>query len=85
MPCIRNFPTDFTHGYLSAAESDSDTASNTGEHNEAPTPLATSDSCTPTLLLREWVKATLASGEWKDALVVAASASISIYSYPSWD
>jgi WD40 repeat protein len=30
--------------------------------------------------LREWVKSTLACGEWKDALVVPASVSISFYS-----
>ena len=39
-------------------------------------PRATLNTATPTPLLREWAKATLASSEWKDALSVAASVSI---------
>ena len=45
----------------------------------APGVHATPDSPTPTPLLREWGKATLRSREWKDALVVAASVSISFF------
>ena len=64
---------DFTHKYLSAAESDDDMASDTAQHKQAPTIIG---SWTPAPLLREWAKATLASGEWKDALVAAASVGI---------
>ena len=41
-----------------------------------PTPHATLSSPTPTPLLREWAKATLARGSWKDALVAATGVSI---------
>ena len=74
---FENFFTEFTHRYLSAPGSDGDAAANTAQHNEAPTPLPTFDSWAPAPLLKEWAKAALASGEWKDALVVAASVSIS--------
>jgi hypothetical protein len=36
------------------------------------------DSPTHTQFLKEWAKATLAGGSWKDALVIAASVSISV-------
>jgi hypothetical protein len=72
---VPNFSPDFTHRYLSAPESDGDAAL-----NSAPTLLATFDSWTPTPLLREWAKATLVSGEWKDVLVVTASVSIPFFS-----
>ena len=85
LSCVRNFSTDSTHRYLSAPESNGDAASNMAHHIEAPTPRATFDSWTPTPLLREWAKATLACSEWKDALVVAASVSISFYSGTSWE
>ena len=38
------------------------------------------DSPTHTQFLKEWVKATLAGGSWKDALVTASSVSISFFS-----
>ena len=74
---VFKLPSDLTRRCLSAPESDGDAASDTALHNKAPTPLATFDSWTPTPILREWTKATLASGEWEDALVVAANVSIS--------
>ena len=37
----------------------------------------------PTPLLREWVKATLAGGPWKDALAAAVGVSIVLFWYPS--
>ncbi|KAF8554675.1 hypothetical protein OG21DRAFT_1508679 [Imleria badia] len=55
---------DWTHRYLSAPQSEGDAASNSAQHYETPT---------PTPLLREWAKATLANGEWQDALVSTAS------------
>ena len=83
---FENFSTEFTHRYFSALESDGDAAANTAQHNEAPTPLPTFDPWAPTPLLKEWAKAALASGEWKDALVVAASVSIPLLLWrPSWD
>ena len=41
-------------------------------------PQAMLDSLIPTPLLREWVKATLASGSWKDALAAAVGVSIAL-------
>jgi hypothetical protein len=62
---------DCTHRYLSAPECDSEMISNSAQHREML-------SLTP--LLREWAKTTLAVSEWKDALVAAASVSISFCS-----
>lgn len=47
---------------------------------EATTPHANLDSATTSSLLGEWAKSTLASGEWKDALVAAGSVSTSFRS-----
>ena len=66
------FVSDFTQRYLSTPESD--------DHNLLTTTLATNAATPrtdPTLLLREWAKATLASRSWRDALVVAVDVSIS--------
>ena len=66
-----SFHIDWTHRYLSAPESDGDMVTNSTKHNE---------TLTSTALLREWAKATLANGEWQDALVAAASVGVSISS-----
>lgn len=74
--CIRPSPSDFTQRCLWALESDGDAASKADQHDKAPTRCPTLYSPTHTLLLREWVRATLLSGSWKDALHVAVSVSI---------
>jgi hypothetical protein len=79
--CVRNFSADFTHRSLSAPESDGAAASEAVRHGNAPIlHHVTLDSPTATPLLGEWAKATLASGEWKDALAAAVSVSISFFS-----
>ena len=81
--CVRNPSTDFTHKYLSAPESDGDAASKAARHDNAPMiHHVTLNLPTSIPLLGEWAKATLASGEWKDALVAAASVSISFSGTP---
>ena len=42
----------------------------------------TLDPLIPTPVLREWVKATLASGSWKDTLAATVSVSIVLLCYP---
>ena len=56
-----NYTAEFTRQFLSISEIEADTISN----------------ATTTPLLREWAKATLANGEWKGALIVAANVSTS--------
>ena len=75
--CIETFPLEFTHRCLSAPESDGGVALKAARHDAAPmVHHVTLNSPTPTPLLREWAKATLARHSWNDALVAAASVSI---------
>ena len=66
------FVPDFTQRYLSSPESDDHNLLTTTPVTNAATPRTD-----PTLLLREWAKATLASRSWGDALVAAVNVSIS--------
>ena len=75
-PCIRNFSADFTQQCLSTPEIDNDAASKETSHDNVPMFHETLNSLTPTPLLREWAKATLARCSWKDALVAAANVRI---------
>ena len=63
---------DFTQRYLSTSESDDQNFLTTGSGTNVATP-----HTDPTLLLREWAKATLASHSWRDALVTTVDVSIS--------
>jgi hypothetical protein len=74
---IQAFPSDFTRRCLSAPESDGGAAA---QHNNAPTLHAALDLPSPTPLLTEWAKATLARTSWKDALIAAAGVSIFVWS-----
>jgi hypothetical protein len=78
--CIQVFPSDFARRCLSAPESEAGGDSEAARHDNAPTPRATLNPPTPTPLLREWAKATLARRSWKDTLVAAASVSIFFWS-----
>jgi hypothetical protein len=51
-------------------------ASKATRDDDVPTLQETLDSPIPTPLVREWAKASLASGLWKDAMVAAVSVSI---------
>ncbi|KAF8127986.1 hypothetical protein EV363DRAFT_1171198, partial [Boletus edulis] len=57
-------------------ENDGHIAWNTSRNGDRRMFHATINSQTSTPLLRVWVKATLANGEWKDALVAAANVNI---------
>ncbi|KAH0838774.1 hypothetical protein J3R83DRAFT_7149 [Lanmaoa asiatica] len=70
---VTKWVSDFTQRCLSAPESSDDAASKAPRHNRAQTLYATPHSLTPPPLLREWAKATLSSGSWKDALVASVS------------
>ncbi|KAG8214862.1 hypothetical protein J3R82DRAFT_10029 [Butyriboletus roseoflavus] len=70
---ITKWVSDFAHQCLSTPESNGDTASMAGPRDEATMLHANLNSTTPAPLLREWAKSTLASGEWKDALIAANS------------
>ncbi|KAF8423147.1 hypothetical protein L210DRAFT_3570785 [Boletus edulis BED1] len=63
----------FAQQCLSTLENDGHIAWNTSRHGDRQMFHATINSQTPTPLLRVWVNATLANGEWKDALVAAAN------------
>ena len=68
------FASDFTQRYLSTPESD--------DHNLLTTTLAINVAMprtNPTPILREWAKAKLTNGTWKDALDLSVSVSISLY------
>ena len=69
-PTFQALSSGFARRCLSAPGSDDD-ASTTTKQATAPTLGANL-----TLLLGEWARATLANGEWKDALVVAGGVSI---------
>ena len=71
--CIRNFSAGFAQQCLSSAELNDAAASKAMLHETLNLP-------TPTPLLSEWEKATLAGRSWKGALIVAANVSISSYS-----
>ena len=75
-----SFPSDFTHRCFSTPKSDGGAASKAAGHGNAPTPHATFSSPTPTPLLREWAKATLARRSWKDTLAAAADVRIFFWS-----
>ena len=66
------FVSDFTQRDLSTPESDDQNFLTTTLGTNVATPRTD-----PTLLLREWAKATLASRSWRDALVTAVNVSIS--------
>ena len=76
--CIRHFSADFTQQCLSTPEIGDD-ASKLTSHDNVPMLHETLNSPTPTPLLREWAKATLARCSWKDALVAAPNVRISFY------
>ena len=65
LPCIRNILVDFTYQCLSVVESEGDASPKASRHDKVPT-----------LLVREWAKATLASGSWRDALDATVGVSI---------
>ena len=77
--CIRNFSAGFHQQYLSSAELNDATASKATPHDNVSMLHETLNLPTPTPLLREWAKATLAGRSWQGALVVAANVSISFY------
>ncbi|KAF8430779.1 hypothetical protein L210DRAFT_3730379, partial [Boletus edulis BED1] len=70
---ITKWISDFTQQYLSTFENDGHAASNPSGDGDPRRPHATVNSQTPILLLREWAKAILASGEWRGALVASAN------------
>ena len=72
--CIQAFPSDFSHRCLSSPESDAGAFSKVARHDNAP--VRDHVSPTPTPLLREWARATLAKHSWKDALVAASHVGI---------
>ncbi|KAG8216354.1 hypothetical protein J3R82DRAFT_6433 [Butyriboletus roseoflavus] len=74
---ITKWVSDFTQQCLSAPAREGDATSKVAEYDNLPTPL---DSPIPIPLLREWAKSTLASGEWRAALVAAVRVSISFCS-----
>ena len=81
--CTQTFSADFTQLCLSTPEID-DTAAFKATPHDSAMPHETLSSPTPTLLLREWVKATLARRSWRDTLVAAANVRISVYPDGSW-
>ena len=66
------FVSDFTQRYLSTPENDDQNFLTTALCTNVATPRTD-----PTLLLREWAKATLASHFWRDVLVTTVDVSIS--------
>ena len=78
-PCIRIFYADFTQQCLSTPEIEDVAASKATPSDNVLILHEALNSPTPTPLLSEWAKATLARGSWKDALVAAVSVSISFY------
>jgi hypothetical protein len=78
-PCIRNFSVDFTQQCLSTPEIDNAAASKATLPDDGLMLREILNSPTPTPLLSEWVKATLARRSWKEALVAASNVRISFY------
>ncbi|KAF8556447.1 hypothetical protein OG21DRAFT_1459308 [Imleria badia] len=70
---ITDWVSDFTRRCLSVPESDGGATSKVVRHDNSPVLHVTRQPLSPTPLLREWAKATLASRSWKDTLVIAAS------------